>query len=333
MNREKTIIEKINLIMPRSHKIINKVFESDSEILQFGAEKVLFSMDEFSKEDFFCEYDAFTLGWNCSIAAIADILASGGTPVFYAHSLTSPWPDDFISEFCKGAAEILKVYNTGFIGGDFGIAEEWRYTASVIGKVDEEKFLLRSTAKIGDIIYLTGKAGSGNLQAFMNLNNIKDNVKLNSLKFNLRFSESQIIKKIATACIDTSGGIFNAVNIIADFCGAGFILENIPLIDEGILLAKSYNLPEIILALGECGEYELLFTVSPDDSKNIDENKFLKIGRLTENTDKYIFSENIKYKMNDFNISARDYSDKYEYIKILLRYINPNALFSLNKND
>ena len=87
MSREKDIITRIANQLPRSNKQLNNLFESDSEIIQFGSKKLLLTIDEFSDEDHFRNHDPYILGWNLAVATISDILASGGQPTFYGHSI------------------------------------------------------------------------------------------------------------------------------------------------------------------------------------------------------------------------------------------------------
>ena len=88
MNKETQIIKKIIEILPKSEFLENNFFESDAEIINHNNKKLLFSIDEFSQEDFFRDDYPYELGINVSIATISDILASGGRPLFYAHSFT-----------------------------------------------------------------------------------------------------------------------------------------------------------------------------------------------------------------------------------------------------
>jgi thiamine-monophosphate kinase len=75
MNREKDIIRLISDILPRSVNQINQCFESDSEILRYGSEILLFTVDEFSNEDLFRDNDPYSLGWNLAVGTLSDILS------------------------------------------------------------------------------------------------------------------------------------------------------------------------------------------------------------------------------------------------------------------
>ena len=298
---EKNIIEKLIKNMPRSDIQLNKPFESDAEILEFAGKKLLYSMDEFSDEDLFMMNDPFVLGHNIAVAAISDIYASGGIPMFYAHSLTinETFTEKYLEKFYEGIAAVLRKANTAFIGGDFGKAESWRCCASVIGT--SERPILRSTAKPGDVIYITGEIGAGNIQAAAKLYHTN----VAKIKFKLRNQEAEMIRKVASSCIDTSDGVNNAINTIANMSGVGFAIEHLPYLRVGAILAKILGLPKEMLFFCECGEYELLFTAPPEITL-----PFHRLGKITA-CEKTLQGKDI----SKFNISAREFENPKDYLK------------------
>ena len=111
MSREKDIITRIANQLPRSDKQLNNLFESDSEIIQLDFTKLLFTVDEFSDEDHFRDHDPYILGWNLTVATISDILASGGLPRYYGHSVMidkNKWDDFYLEHFSVGIADVLR---------------------------------------------------------------------------------------------------------------------------------------------------------------------------------------------------------------------------------
>ncbi|WP_291300872.1 AIR synthase related protein [Desulfosporosinus sp. BICA1-9] len=209
MNREREIIEVINKHMPRSSSQVNNLFESDSEIVAFHGIGLLYNIDEFSEEDLLREDDPYTLGWNMALGSISDILASGGRPKFYAHSMVirDSWTKGYVEKLSLGIAQVLKEVGATFIGGDFGISNTWRYTGSVLGDL-EGQAMLRSRGEVGDGIYLTGPIGRGNVEAALKL--YEQNLLVKHLTgrwknfFRLRSKEAEVIKRYSRCCIDTS---------------------------------------------------------------------------------------------------------------------------------
>jgi thiamine-monophosphate kinase len=331
MNEEKEIIKKIISILPESKLHLNNFFESDSEILNYGDKKMLFTVDEFSGEDMFRDDDPYILGWNLAVGTISDILANGGKPLFYAHSIVidEKWNNNYIESFTKGVADILKKTGAAFIGGDLGKSKNWSYTGIVIGETINA--LTRKGAIPGDLIYMTGKTGAGNLEAALNLYSNKKVIGSFTKKYktylNLTVKESEFIKDFASSCIDTSDGVLSALNTISEINNTGYEIRNLKYITTGVLACKLLFKPKTFLFMGECGEYELLFTVRKEDEERfIEKSKhnnlsFHKIGKLTEPSRKLLFENNQVLDLVNYDIWARNYSDIGEYLNDLTGYL------------
>ncbi|MHB8074106.1 thiamine-phosphate kinase [Desulfosporosinus fructosivorans] len=332
MSKEKEMIELINKHMPRSASQLNKLFESDSEIVQFQGKRLLYTMDEFSEEDLLRDNDPYVLGWNMAVGSISDILASGGKPKYYAHSLViqKSWSQDYVSKLSQGIAQVLKEVGAAFIGGDFGTSKTWRYTGSVIGELEGEP-LLRSGAKVGDGIYVTGPIGGGNIEAALVLYGKNPYIKHLTghwkKPFQLRTKEAELIKRHSCCCIDTSDGIFNALNSISEMSETGFVVSDLPYIESGVFLAKGLNLPEEVLFLGECGEYELLFTLSKEGEEEFlneaqaKKLKFYKLGEVKEQGSKSLWQKDREIDLAMYDLSARDFSDPKDYLRAVANFL------------
>ncbi len=332
MNKEIEIIKKIINILPKSEYLQNKFFESDAEIVNYHNKKLLFSVDEFSQEDFFNDNNPYELGKNVTIATISDVLASGGTPLFYAHSLTidsEKWDSKFIEAFTQGIAIVLKEAMAGFIGGDLGISKLWKYTGVVIGEAENP--ITRIGAAEGNLIYMTGQLGAGNIEAAKKLylnNNVKgNNLTLPSLKLNLRYKESRFINKYATSCIDSSDGVLSAINTISDLNNVGFKITKLPYSEEGIKFCELISKPKCLLFMGECGEYELVFTIKEESNDsfiqeaNNNQLSFTQIGTIQIKNQKLLQTEDDYIDLAKYKISARDYNNISEYLTELINYV------------
>ncbi|MTI83171.1 MAG: thiamine-monophosphate kinase [Firmicutes bacterium] len=335
MSKEKEMIETINKHMPRSSNQLNDLFEADAEIINFTSRRLVYNIDEFSEDDLLRDEDPYVLGWNMAVGSISDILASGGRPMYYAHSLVirNSWTKEYVAKLSLGIADVLKEAGASFIGGDFGISETWRYTGSVIGHLEDQP-MLRSGAKAGDLIFISGPIGLGNVEAAFLLYSANPLIKNLTGKwknyFRLRSREAHFIKRYSSCCIDTSDGVLNALNAVSEMSRTGFKLGNLPYTKSGLLLAKVLNMPKEGLFLGECGEYELLFTIRKEVAEEFLEQakelqlKFYQIGEIKEHGSKMLSTAKKKIDLTTYNIRARD----YQYTKEYLRDIN-NFLTSL----
>jgi thiamine-monophosphate kinase len=333
MNSEQDMIRTIYSAMPRSQNQKNGLFESDAEIIQWENRYFLFSIDDFSSEDLFLINDPFILGWNCAAGTISDMAASGGTPVWYMHSMTADpsWSEEFIKMFSQGVASVLERTGTKFIGGDYGKGATWHYTGSVAG-TSENAPLLRKGAQEGDSIYITGPVGEGNLQALFSL--IKNNdlsLQIFNLQFKTRIDESNFIKDFATSCIDTSDGLFNALHTIGKINNTGYIIESILYSKQCREAAQALSLPIELFFFGECGEYELLFTVPHEKEEDMllkaqaYSFEFIKIGTVTHSDTKKLITHGNEIDLSSFVIHARDYDDIHEYINTLHTWLKEKS--------
>jgi len=337
MNYEENIIKLINDVMPESSLRKSISGEVDSEVIRLGDKDYLFTTDDFSKEDLLQENDPFVLGWNIACGAVSDIITTGGRPLVYSHSMVIPnsWNEKYIEQFSRGISAVLEKYSISFIGGDLGIADNWRYTASVIGE-PVGKQVNRKGCKAGDSLFITGKVGAGNLDAALNL--YSENGKIEKLlkgvknKFSTHEHLPKIISKYASAAIDTSDGVFAALQTLSHLNKTGFQIDNLPFITKGVLASKILNLPKLLLFLGECGEYEILFTVSEQNKENLidkimkQNSKIYEIGKITASeVDKSVILKDKLFNLSDYNMKARDFENVKDYLKNVMEWVEKSG--------
>jgi thiamine-monophosphate kinase len=327
MLAEKDIIGIMDRILPQGRR--NRCNESDCEIINLGGKEYLYTTDEFSEEDRFCERDPRLLGWNIAAGALSDIYACGGSPAYYAHSLTvSPtWDRMYVEGFAGGVADALRKSGARFIGGDSGRAREWRCCASVIGLCNDAP-LTRVGARPGDGIYLSGRIGAGNMQAALGMIPADkfSLARLSGLRFPIRDKESGLMRRYASSCIDTSDGVWKAISCLTDINACGYALDRLPYHRAGAFLSKIVSLPAIALFLGECGEYELLFTVPADRERefgreaNANGMRFYRLGIITENCRTAVDGKDT-IDLRSLKIEARSFDSARAYLKALTDWI------------
>ncbi len=334
MNLESNIINLIHQQMPAAPLRKSILGEVDSELIQLGNQMFLFTTDDFSREDLFQENDPFILGWNLACGAISDIVASGGKPLTYSHSMViSPqWNTDYIKRFSQGVSNVLKKYSISFIGGDLGMAEHWRYTASVIG-APLKRNVNRRGCRAGDSIFITGKIGAGNLEAVFSLypslgsQNLQFNYKANKLNTYPQLNE--VISEYATCAIDTSDGVFNALKTIGEINQKGFRVSHLPLLSMGLKVSKILNISSLLLFLGECGEYEILFTVNPQNKERLKtELNKRKIGAneigviSSDPNQKEVVYHKKEYNLTNYTICARNFTSVQAYLNAMIEWFD-----------
>ncbi|MCC9022090.1 thiamine-phosphate kinase [Bacillus nakamurai] len=117
-------------------------------------EDVHFKLEYSSPED---------IGYKALAVNISDIAAMGGIPKFYLVSLAVPacWQAPEVQAMYEGMTELAKLYRMDLIGGDtVSASDKAVVTVTVIGEVEKGLACLRSSARPGDVVFVTGDIGS-----------------------------------------------------------------------------------------------------------------------------------------------------------------------------
>lgn len=204
---------------------------------------------------------------------VSDIAAMGGTPTSCLVSLLLPKniTTAYIDELYKGIVSSCKKYNIQIVGGNMSGGKQLAIDIFMLGEVNHEHVLLRSGAKAGDKVLVTGTLGdaAAGLTILQNQHiqlSEKQKTKLLMRQFSPRprLAESAIIaqSKQATAMIDISDGLASDVQHVCDQSIVGIELweEKIPIAAETIEVAKQLQRNPLSFALEGGEDYELLFT-------------------------------------------------------------------------
>jgi len=154
---------------------------------------------------------------------------------------------------------------------------------SMLGLVEKKQLCLRSDAKVGDLICVTGDVGKSKAGLEMLLAGIKGDYPDHTSP-KCRLNEARTISKYANAMIDVSDGIASEINHIcnASDVGAEIFKEKIPLSNETIKLASICRNDPYDYALSGGEDYELLFTISKEGLTNIKlSTTITTIGQIT----------------------------------------------------
>jgi thiamine-monophosphate kinase len=150
-------------------------------------------------------------------------------------------------------------------------------TITAQGFVPPEQALLRSKAKPGDFVYVTGTLGDAGLglDILLNKTTVKD---LEHRQFVLnrlhnptpRLLVGTSLRRIANACIDLSDGLISDITHIlqASKCGATIHLDKLPLSRAMLESVEPQNAVKYALSAGD--DYELLFTVSEEQKGKLE---------------------------------------------------------------
>lgn len=203
-------------------------------------------------------HPAAAVGHRCITRGLSDVAAMGGQPLacFLSLGLPEGLPQSWVNGFLRGLLAQAGRFKTPLAGGDISSARQITADIIVTGQVPAGKAVLRSGARAGDRLYVTGSLG-GSAYTLKQLSAGK-NVK--PTRSNTHFYPTPRItsgawlreRSLATAMIDLSDGLSVDLAHICEESHVTAIVEanKIP-VNRGADL-------ELALHGGE--DYELLFT-------------------------------------------------------------------------
>lgn len=261
-------ISKIASLYKRSPLQANKIHESDSEIIKLKDNIYLaITTDSISEEIETGLYDdPWLIGWMAITVNLSDIAAVGAKPLGLVISQIIPDNTNelFINRISEGISHACEEYATYILGGDLNSGNQLVITGTATGIIENGNIISRKGIKPGDTIFISGKAGLGNAYA---LNKFSPTPGLTiNYKPKARIKEGILLREYATACMDTSDGLISALDQLARINNTGFTMNDYePLLDpEALKASEYYKFPSWLFLAGQHGEFELVFSVSPD---------------------------------------------------------------------
>ena len=213
---------------------------------------------------------------------LSDLAAKGAVPhaVSIALGLGKNWTEDWIADFSAGLAADRREFNITLIGGDtFGTGTSTVISVSAIGYVPEGKYTSRLGAKAKDLVYVTGTIGDGALGLAAMKNELPglseaDRAFLVSryLLPQPRVEALDVIQRFATASMDISDGLVADAEKLALASSLSINIESafVPLSDAASRVSKDES-NSLKTALSGGDDYEILFTIAPDDRRSVEE--------------------------------------------------------------
>lgn len=269
--------------------------DSKSEILvttDFTLEGIHFRRDWHPPE---------SVGHRCLARGLSDIAAMGGTPVaaFLSLALPSHLPQSWVRSFLRGLTKLGARNGVTLAGGDTAQSPDGILAdIMVVGTVPRRQAILRSGARPGDRIFVTGELG-GSAAALRQMEKARVYPRdyLRHFYPEPRIEVGRVLreKKLATAMIDTSDGLSTDLSHICEESGVGAEIRAgaIPRGRGG----RSLPLVDLGLALHGGEDYELLFTARAGKMipNKIGGVAVTEIGRITPGKTIRIRSEQGKF--------------------------------------
>jgi len=228
---------------------------------------------------------------------ISDFAAKGVKPlaILVSLGLSKSLSKKDVEEIGDGLDAGAREYDAYILGGDTGEASDTVISLSVFGVAGKDRVMLRSGAKPGDIVAVTGcfgKTASG-LKILLNGLDASEEMRRvlveSVLLPHARLDEGLALGQsgVVTASIDSSDGLSWSLYEIRKASNVGFLISTVPVAKEVEEFARMNNLDPLELVFHGGEEYELVLTIKPMLLKRAKEaiekvgGKLLPIGKVT----------------------------------------------------
>lgn len=246
------------------------------------------------------------LGYKAVVVNLSDIAAMNATPtqILVSMAVSNRFPVEALEEIYSGIQAACGRYKVDLVGGDTTSSNSGLVmTITAVGIESDEKIVKRSGAKIHDLLVVSGDLGG----AYMGLQILErehavylanpnmqpemtgyDYILERQLKPEARTDVKKTLEELEilpTSMIDVSDGLASEILHLSDQSKVGFRLyeEKIPMDSLMISTADEFNLNPAMAALNGGEDYELLFTISPNDYDKIKNHPdFTIIGHVVE---------------------------------------------------
>jgi len=192
------------------------------------------------------------VGWKAMARPLSDFAAMSGVPEFALVTLIVPSRTTvaWVKKLYGGLEKAARLFQVAIVGGETSsIKGPAAISVAVTGVVEKGRWVSRAGGKANDDLFVTGRLG-GSLRG-------------HHLKFIPRIVESRWLTENFPihALMDLSDGLGSDLPRLARASGVGFEL------DEAALPLNTGCTPKQAISDGE--DYELLFAISPKDSRSL----------------------------------------------------------------
>lgn len=204
----------------------------------------------------------YQVGWKAMARNLSDIAAMGGLPKWALVSLGLPAKTSVkvVDEIDRGLNACASHFGAVIVGGDTSQTSDNLFVVvSLIGEVERNFLKLRSTARAGQIVFVTGTLGGSILGKH--------------LTFTPRIEEARwLVQNFPIAAmIDVSDGLGGDLQRLCEMSRVGFdiLADAVPISDAAQTLSRSDRRSPLEHALSDGEDFELLFTMNAKHADNL----------------------------------------------------------------
>jgi thiamine-monophosphate kinase len=238
------------------------------------------------------------LGHKALAVSLSDIAAMGGNAKWAMLSLGIPeslWKSAFVDAFYAGWFTLANEFDVELVGGDISRTPDKLVIDSIAGgEVVKGKAIMRSGAKPGDAIYVTGSLGgaAGGLKLLERGDESQHNIQISTANLTARQLKptpqlllANMLRslEIISSMIDVSDGLSSDLFHICQQSnvGARIDAERLPI---DVCLQDCFDADESLeMALHGGEDFELLFTADEKNISSLDIGQITCIGTVTAN--------------------------------------------------
>ena len=274
MSSEEQLIKRVYRLLPSQERLLRVGIGDDAAVITpaKGLDWVV-TTDSFLEGVHFLRnvHSPHSVGYKALARATSDIAAMGARPRYFFLTLALPeectgaWFDGFL----KGMGQAARRFGLTLAGGDTTRFPSVLAAMTVIGEVEPGRAILRSGARPGDILFVSGRLGEAELGLRLIQKGLHKRGRYKGLLRKQTYPEPRLAlgewladRKYATAMIDTSDGLSTDLGHICEASGAGarVFAGKLPLVKVPPELQRE-GFDPLRLALHGGEDYELLFTV------------------------------------------------------------------------
>ena len=260
MLSERELIARIRRAAAQKSAAVRVGIGDDCAVLRPPAGHELLVTTDFSLEDVHFRRDWHppeSVGHRCLARGLSDIAAMGGRPLaaFLSLALPRQLPARWADRFLAGLLALSDKFSVALAGGDVAQSPSGVLADIVVlGSAPQGKAVLRSGARPGDLLFVTGELGA----SVAALRELRDGKRLSPRLRPRHFypapriAQGEALRGKATAMIDTSDGLSTDLDHLCQESGVAAIVDR-------AALPRAVGASETD-ALHGGEDYELLFT-------------------------------------------------------------------------
>jgi thiamine-monophosphate kinase len=225
---------------------------------------------------FLRHFPAEAVGHRALAVNLSDLAAMGAKPAWALLALTLEKADpEWLTAFARGFGALARQHNVALVGGNT-TAGPLCISVQVLGHAPRPPAMLRSGARAGDVVFVSGHPGDSTAGLAFELGKLKVDAAAGItedvaayLRQRFHFPTPRVelglrLREFASACIDVSDGLLGDAGKLAHAsgCGVRIAWEQLPVSSQLVAAVGEQGAREMALTGGE--DYELCFAVSPE---------------------------------------------------------------------